>query len=191
MAELLVGFTLTALLFGLMFQFLIPALKISTRTTERAETQQQAVIALRNIVREVETTSMLGITLAPDGSTVVVHPVVMVTQNSERVYADHLVVYRFEKEKNQVHRYLWRASDDPSIDTPRKLSAEELTQLETHFVDEGRVLIKGVESFEFGHSGTGELLMQPFKVHLKMQKRPGDGSREFELVQAISLRNQI
>lgn len=191
MVELIVGFTLTALLFALMYQFLIPALKISTRTTERAQTQQQAVIALKNLAREVETTSMLGITPAPDGRLVAIHPVAQVTQNSERVYADHLVVYRFVEESNQVHRALWRGSDDPSISAPRKLSVEELEGLEAGFVDEGRVLIRGVELFEFTHSGTGELLHQPFKVRLKMQKRPGDGAREFELVQAISLRNQI
>lgn len=191
LVELMVGFTLTVLLFGLMFQFLIPALKISARTTERAETQQQAVLALRNLVREIETTSVLGVSLSADRSTVVIHPVATVTQHNDRVYADRLVVYRFESEKNQILRYEWKGEDDPPIDTPRKLSIEEMAELETRFVGEGRVLVKGVESFAFSHSGTGELLAQPFTAHLRMQKRPGDGSREFEMIQAISLRNQI
>lgn len=189
--EVIVGFTLTVLLFSLFFQFLIPALKISTRTTERAETEQQAVIALRNMIKEIETTSLFGVSFRSDGSLVAVHPVTMVTQNNDRVYADHLVVYKFEKDHNQIVRYTWKDKDDPSIDSPRKLSSKELDDIEAHFQPDSRVLVRGVEEFEFTHSGVGDLIKQPFKVRLKMGHQTGDGSREFELVRAISMRNQI
>lgn len=189
--EMLVAFTLTVLLFGLLFQFLIPALKISNRVTVRAETQQQATIALRNMVTEIEETSLLGISFADDSSIVAIHPVDKVTQNNTRVYADHLILYVYKEDVGQIWRYTWNdGAGDPGIDTPRRLNADELVNIRAS-LSGGRRMVKGVEEFEFGHSGTGRLITLPFRARLKMSEQEQSGSREFELIRTISLRNQI
>jgi type II secretory pathway pseudopilin PulG len=188
--ELIVGFTLTVLLVGLLFQFLVPALKISKRTTLRAEVQQQAILALREIVNEMEQTSLYGISFSEDAHTVAVHPIVEVTRNSQRVYADHLIIYKFDPVAGTIHRGTWRDGPDPSIESPRKLSQDELANVEPFYINSGRTVVREVEEFSLTHSGTGNLLQLPLLARMKMREQEQSGSRSFELVRAISLRNQ-
>ena len=192
LVEMLVAFTLTVLLFGLLFQFLVPALKISSRTTVRAETQQQATLALRTMTSEIEETSLLGVSFSEDSSVLAVHPVEKVTQNNQRTYADHVVVYLYDQENGQIWRHTWKKSaDDPSIESPRRLSDEELASVQSHLQPGGRRLVKDVAEFEFGHSGVGNLIQLPFQARIKMREQAQSGSREFELIRTVSLRNQI
>ena len=190
LVELLVGFTLAVLLLGLAYQFLVPALKISSRTTLRAESQQGGTLALRQMVGEMERSNLFGISFSPGVPAVAVHPVEEVTPTGERVYADHLIVYKFDKASGVIKRFRWRNGSDPSVDGPRKLTPTELTQAENYAVD-GRVVARNVEDFEFTHSGSGTLVQMPLLARIKMREQTESGMRSFELIRTVSLRNQL
>ena len=190
LVELLVGFTLTTLLLGLMFQFLVPALRISNRTTLRAETQQQATLFLRKLVDEMERSTLFGTSFSQESPVLAIHPITEVTQNSNRVYEDHLVIYAFDKEKNSIRRNRWRNGDSPDVNSPRKLSPEELLQVDAFLVGPERVVVNQVEDFQITHSGVDNLVRLPLVVHLKMKESEQAGSRSFELIRAVSMRNQ-
>jgi hypothetical protein len=178
------------LLVGLLFQFLIPALKISNRITLKAEVQQQATIALRNLVGEIEQASLFGLSFSTDSRVVAIHPIVEVTRNSQRVYADHIIVYKFDPASRRLSRYTWRNGLDPSIEAPRKLDDTELDNVEAHFIDAGRTVAREVDGFQLTHSGTGNLIQQPLLVKMTMRQQTASGNDTFELVRAVSLRNQ-
>lgn len=188
--ELLVGFTLAVMLLGLAYQFLIPAMKISTRTSLRAESQQGGTLALRQMVGEMERSNLFGISFEPGTPIVAVHAVDEVTSTGTRVYADHIVVYKFDSNTGEITRIRWRNGDDPSIDSPRKLTPVELQQAENHALD-SRVVARNVDEFEINHSGTDDLLRLPLVARIKMREQESAGMRSFELVRSISLRNQL
>lgn len=187
--ELLVAFTLSVLLLGLMFKFLIPALKISSRTTQRAESQQRATLALRNIVSEIEQTNLFGVSFLPDSTVIAVHPIVEVSQNSQRIYADHVVVYQYDQARGVIERSEWRDGADPGIDSARKLSVDELMAVES-FLQRKRIVARDVEEFSLRHSGVDDLVRLPLVARLKMREQGQSGARSFELNRTISLRTQ-
>lgn len=181
---------LSLLLLGLMYQFLVPALKISNRTSLRAEVQQQATLALRNMVSEIEQSTLFGTSFSADGRVVAVHVIEEVTQNSDRVYADHLVVYQYDPVNKEIRRGLWRKGDEPTRDSPRKLSPDEMANIQANIVGPERVVVRRVKDFTFSHSGSGELIQLPLIAHLSMDESGQYGSRKFELVRTVSLRNR-
>lgn len=189
LVELLVGFTLTVLLLGLLFQFLIPALKISRRTTLRAEMQQRATLAMREMVSELEQTTVFGTSISPDSHTVAVHPIVEVSQNGRRIYADHLIVYAFDPQRQEIVRGLWRNGADPGTESPRRLSAAELDGIDGQ-LSQDRVMVDDVEEFELTHSGDTSYLQLPLLCRLVLKESEESGSRQFELIRSISPRNQ-
>lgn len=187
--ELVVAFTLTLLLVGLLFQFLVPALTVSSRTTRRAEVQQQATITMRNLVSELEQTSLFGLSLADDFRTAALHPVTDVTQKSERVYADHVIVYQFDPVAESLQRSHWSNGSDPSIEAPRKLSPDELLALDG-FLTKKRVVVRQLEDFEVGHSGSDGLIQLPLVVRMTMKRQGESSPKPFELVRTVVPRNQ-
>ncbi|MHB2019228.1 MAG: PulJ/GspJ family protein, partial [Candidatus Xenobia bacterium] len=64
--ELLVAATLSILLLGMMFAFLIPTMRASVRGSSRVEMQQQAVVALSRMAEDLEATAAAGIALYVD-----------------------------------------------------------------------------------------------------------------------------
>lgn len=189
LVELLVGFTLTVLLIGLLFQFLIPALKISRRTTLRAEMQQQATLAMREMTSELEQTTVFGTSISPDSTVVAVHPIVEVSQNGRRIYADHLVVYVFDEERHEIVRGIWQSGGDPGTESPRRLSSQELSGIDSQ-LSKKRVIVDEVAEFELTHSGENSFLQLPLLCKLVLKEPEESGSRQFELVRSISPRNQ-
>ena len=67
LVELLVAATLSILLLGMMFAFLVPTMRASVRGSSRVEMQQQAVVALSRMAEDLEATAPAGIAIyAPD-----------------------------------------------------------------------------------------------------------------------------
>lgn len=191
LVEMLVAFTLVVLLFGLFIQFLVPALRKSASTSVKAQRQQRATLSLRKLVTEMERTTVAGISVLEDPPTVAVHPIVDVTQNSRRVYADHVVVYQYDRAGQRILRGEWKSGSSPNTMVPKRLTQDELTKATLFFTREPVAVARDISDLDFVHQGTKGFLRLPLQVKMEMQEKDTDGSTKFELVRNVSLRNQL
>ncbi len=157
--EMLVTSILVVLLFGLLFQFLIPALRFSSQGTVRAELQELAVLAMRHLVDDIERTSYAGISLHPNQMILSIHPLVDITQNSRRVYADTMIVYYHDPVRRVLIRRPWPPGPPnlppPGTAAPRRLSLLHLGQMVDESNQLERIMARSVGAFAVTHGGTG------------------------------------
>lgn len=191
LVEMLTAFTLLLLLFTMMFKFLIPAMKKSSSTSIKTERQQRATLSLRKMVAEMERTTTAGISVLDSPPTVAIHPITDVTQNSRRVYEDHVVIYQYDAANKQILRGEWQKGALPSTLVPKRLNQADLAAATSSLKGPALAVAKDVTNLEFLHQGTGGYLKLPLQVKMELEQKENDGTSRFELVRNVSLRNQL
>ncbi|MCA9790334.1 MAG: prepilin-type N-terminal cleavage/methylation domain-containing protein [Candidatus Eremiobacteraeota bacterium] len=193
--EVLVASTLTLLLIGLCFSFLIPALRHSRHGAVQAELQQMATLSMRKLVDDIEKTNYSGISLCQDPVVLAIHPLVDVTPAGRRVYADELVVYFYDSANQVLKRRTWPPEPPAGIPVPGSEAALRLTGDQLKMFpgasSRARSMANSLVEFEITHAGTAGFLQLPLKVRMVTESGSGRERERFELVRTITLRNQL
>lgn len=191
----MVAATLTLLLLGLCFSFLIPALRHSRHGAVQAELQQMATLSMRKLVDDIEKTNYSGISLRQDPVVLAIHPLVDVTPGGRRVYADSLIVYFYDSDNQVLKRRSWPPEPPAGIPHPgteagMRLSADQL-QMFPGESPGARNMANSLAEFEITHAGIGGFLQLPLTVRMVTESGSGQARERFELVRTITLRNQL
>lgn len=169
--ELLVALGLLSLVVTLMVGFVIPELERTTASAERAALQSEAALCVEQIIRELQTSSAEGVSLAPHAIGMV--PIVDVTSLGTLVWGSEMHIFFFHEDR--VLRRVVDAGLDFSLSRPPRLAEAELQAL---CEPEGAKLVASrVESFE---------ILDPLEFRVVTEQR----GHRFRYSRRVSYRNR-
>lgn len=181
--EVCLGGTLSLLLGLVMLWALIPVLRYSAWGYGRAEVVQASAKLSALLCSDLQSAPLEGITLGEE--VVGIHGIAGVTDTGMAIWADHLVLYRWEQSSGSLDRMQW--TQDVRLDSPTGLDTAQIRNCFTvsrnnslHRLSQG--ILK-----EFSLSGTS----LPLKLHLMVEVQVPGGRPPERYVheQQIYLRN--
>lgn len=197
--EMLVVTALVALLGLLVSQLIFATSRASQRSQVNLVLQQTAILAMSQLVADLQSTSAAGIswtrTTPPDLRTVVaVQPLAAQFGQPEPTYLDRLVAYSWRADQGSLRRLAWVPPQMPaplSVQMPTRLDQAALLALpDNGNIDEKKVLAQDVVDLDLVSNIAAPNLGSPIKLRLQLRRSvPGKTPAEFLLMQSVSLRN--
>lgn len=191
LVEMLIAAGLALLVLVLMVQVLVPAFKISARTSVRSELHQRANHALGFLSRDLQHTSPDGIAYfrtGPQRFLLSMHPIVDSSPEGKRVYQDGLIVYLWENDRFSRNRYV-----DPDPNFSQSVKRVKQIELENYLVlaQEKKILATGMTAFNFDDASPLEnRTEQPISIDFILHRDlNGDDFEEFKLARKLTMFN--
>jgi type II secretory pathway component PulJ len=189
-AELLIAGTLLLGMLALIVQVLIPVMRASQRTANRVELQSLAAVSLQAIVTDLTHSGATGVSgpfQEENGSlSFALHPNAGFDSDAKPLWADRLVVYRWDFPNRTLTRTLWPVVVNATLVSPTKVSRLNIDELQTA-LEEGatKTLAYHVELFEVsGSEEPGTEL--PVELRLRLEK-----ATDAEFVETIELKRKV
>lgn len=198
--ESLVAAGLLALLTGMALMFLVPSLRMSTRSGLRVEMQQQASVLLERLQVDLEHSAPAGVALLPGRdatqmSGISIQALQGFTSLGAQVWEPKVIAYVWLPGPAVIKRETWTPSLSPSLPVmlmsfrPSRLTYQDLITLSNDPSNPEVVVARGVQLLEVnpGPSGMGAVV-----IHLVLQREvPGRSTPErLEVRRGVMLRNQ-
>lgn len=203
--EIIIGSVLMLLLLGLMFSFLVPAMRASVRVSQRTEIQQEAVCALNRLTGDLRLSSAGGISYFATGTTPGGGPVYLgimriadVDAQGHQIWEQALYVYCWEKQGAPLIRKIWTpAISFPAMpilmtNTPTRVSETILIAIATHPGITRQELAHNVSEFKITGAVSGGTVSSPLELFISLARTGATGSttpESFKLSYTLSLKN--
>ena len=190
LVELLVAAGLFLLLVVVMIKLLVPAFRISTRTSVRSELHQRghhAVNTLRNDLQRTPTAGLRVYQAAPERTLLVLHRLRDADVEGDPVYQNNLVIY--ERIGDKLWRYIY---EDTAPEFTQTVQRPDLTQTENYLteVSEGKILTGDISAFSVSDADPDPgRLKQPITVALALERGRDTEKQSLSLLQKITMRN--
>lgn len=206
--EVLLTATLVALLWGMLTQILIPTWKAAALNSARLGLQQQGLMALERILKDLKAAPLRGVGIRPpvqsgEPTVLSIHPITEVTAStpSTPIYATQLTVFTFDPVQQLLRRRVWpdpvagATSLDGILQPPTMLQPvrprpESLLYFGQHRDARERILARQVTALEITSGVAAPRLSNPLTLRLRLEQ-PASGRPQplsFEVTQCISLR---
>jgi len=202
--EVLVATALMAMLFGLVFAFLVPGMRTYALGSVQAEMQQEATLLLRNISNDLDLAVSGGVTASPtaiptpfNGPTyLAVMKIESVNEKGQQKWEDALYVYYWEKPGASVIRKQWTSTSPPnlgrSLSAPTHFTDIELAQIINEPSLKTKVVARDVSLFQVSGTAGSPWLQPPYTITVKISRKAATGRTDnetFTLTRVFSLRN--
>lgn len=195
LAEVMVTATLSLVLLGLVWSFLVPTFRAYARASARVEMQEQAALVITRMVADLQLCVPAGVGVLSGGPVVLsLQPAVGLNASGQTVWDDHLVVYSWTAPSGTVNRRGWPPSPPAlalllSSGNPCRPSPAQLTQLASQPGAAAATLASQVKSLQLAHTGVGAAVKPPLKITIVLERAVSSQDVErFELSRSISLR---
>ncbi|MFN8608982.1 MAG: type II secretion system protein [Vulcanimicrobiota bacterium] len=201
LVELLVVCFLVGLL-GLAFvSALLPTMQAMARASAQTELQQQAVLCLERIERELRSSTSTGVgilsqALVGPGQNpgLFLTPLKDVDGQGQPNWDPRIVAIWWDRSDGRVRSKTWPPKDPPSLahepglNRPAGLSRLEFADLINGRNGSERFLAAGVTDFDAVHGGSGTALVPPLTVQIELSRQEGHHREKFKLKRVVSLR---
>lgn len=200
MLELLIAGGLFLVVLSVVFGFLIPSFRNSSRNGARIEMQQQASLAMDRLMIDLERSAPAAVTLLPSpaqgqASGVAIQRLRGFSGGGLQEWESELVLYYWLPQSQRLKREIWRAGLPPALpvvllDTrPSRITRQDLVDVINDGSASEQTVATGVIEFEVALAKPPA--MQPFTIGLTLartiQGRPKPET--FELRRSVTLRN--
>lgn len=204
LVEVLVAAGLAVLLLTCFLWFLVPSLSAMGRSTAQSEVQQQAVLALERIEREVRRSTVSGVGLYPKAAVAVtaapglyLTPLQDVNDKGQPNWALEVVAVWWNRAERRLWIKGWPPKDpagfsqDPVLSRPAHLSGAEFQTLVSSKNGTERSLAAGVVDFDLQHAGgASPTLVGPLSLHIELEREEGRHKQRFKFRKVFSLRTE-
>jgi type II secretory pathway pseudopilin PulG len=190
LVELLVAAGLFLVLVAIMIQVLVPAFRISARTSVRSELHQRGHHSMNKLRNDLQRTPTAGLSVfqtAPERTLVVLHRLKDADVEGAPVYDSDLVIY--ERTGEKLWRYVY---EDPAPEFTQSVQRPNLSQTETYLslVSEGKVMTADIIAFSLADADPDPgRLRQPITVNLALERGRDTEKQTLSLLQKITMRN--
>lgn len=140
--ELLVGFFLTSLLLTILVRVATLTYRVGHEEIARASLEERAVLITAKLERDILDTAAAGLTLSEDLDRVVLNPIVGLTPEGKKIFADRLVLWSFGETtisgksgkfliRSEIteHEAIPKTEASESLGSPIRLLPEDLAAL--------------------------------------------------------------
>lgn len=200
LVEVMIAGSVALLLLGLLARFLVPAMRYSTEGSIKVELQQQAVIAINQMVSALQDSAAQGVSFtdtAPIALGVV--PIEDIDSNGQPVWSDELTVFYHDDTEDRLFKKTYPPTP-PALpiafasDRPPLVTRPQLSQIAGQPNASERSLARDVLEFEVSHqNGKGSTIFQPIILRLLLEKEVPHTERRarVELTRRVFLRNTL
>jgi hypothetical protein len=200
LAEVLVAAALALLLLTCFLWFLLPSLSAMARSTAQSEAQQQGVLALERIERELRRSAASGVAVFPKPAAapgLYLTPLQDVNDKGQPNWALELVAVWWNRSQQRLWIKSWPPKDppalaqDPVLSRPARLSAANYQDLVSRQNGTERSLAAGVIDFDPQHAGgSGSTLVGPLHVQIELERQEGRHKQRFKFRKVFGLRTE-
>ncbi len=194
--------------FGMVFQFLIPGMRIYALGSTRAEMQQEVLRVIDRMVFDLDQTVSGAVSLSvplvnPENGPVYfgIMRLDKIDSDGKQVWQDNLVVYSWEGKGQPVIKKEWRSGLMPALGltfgTATRFPAATLSGIATQPALKGMVLARDVTKFSITSNPanpTAGDLSPPFVITVEITRKAATGRPDpeiFSLSRSVSIGNQL
>ncbi|MGE0491528.1 MAG: PilW family protein [Vulcanimicrobiota bacterium] len=172
----------------ILVNLLIPTLRTAGRTSQRAQLQQQGLLAGRWLVDDLQLAAAGGVGIRSGPDVLAIQPANDLSADGVVVWQQELVVYYV------ADRRLWRRTWAPgrvpsmalnlSTNQPTRPGPAQLLQLVSQLDASPRPIAANVDSFTVTHAGSGAAVASPITIELELS----EGQERYRLRKVTALR---
>jgi hypothetical protein len=179
LVETLVAATLTLLVLGLVFGYLIPASKVAYRYQLRSQMQQTALVVFDKIAQSAASTSPGGLSWSRTEIQALAFNAHDELQPGNAVlrWTDDFQVFWWNPAQEVLQNMEWpyasgqATTDESTVIRAKRLDPFRLREVITLYgSDRNRILARNVSNFSVQHDGPEGALIQPVKVTLSLSQ---------------------
>lgn len=191
LVEILVGLMVSAILLTVLVQLFLVSTRTGAEELARSSGETSALLALRAVGRDLQTTTPAGISLITSGDRLVVHPVDTVLANRQVTYRNRLLLWAFEPEEGELRRLTYDTFFTPFDLRPHRLTETEVQELS---VDPGAatsLVTKNVSAFSV-HNPPGVTVPSvgaPLEIALSVTVEGAETRKQVALKQSVWIRS--
>ena len=199
--EILVTCALAILLLGGFVAFLLPTLGLVARGTSQTEAQQQGVLALERIERELRTSgstavgvfgqSLVGPVESPG---LYLTPLADVDGQGQPNWAPRMLAFYWDRAGQRLLMKSWPPkppasfAQGPVLSRPARLTVTDFRDWVTSSNGSEHSLASGVTQFDVLHAGSGSALVAPLTLQIELQRQEGHHREQFKFRKVFTLR---
>lgn len=190
--EILVALFLLGVVSLLVARVLMASLHTSAKESARMEMEQTALFALQKVVRDLQLTSVGGVSYLPKGegqtSGVAINPFDDVSAEGNLAWQNRAIAFTWEPTTGLLNRAVLDGLPSPSLTAPTRLSTGELGAALASA--RGVTLSRGVVDFEVLNREPVTMTSRALMVRLELERTiPRSGLRRFRMERQVTLRN--
>jgi len=205
--EVLIAASLTLLLLGLIFSFLVPTMRASIRGSAKAEIQQEALRSIDRVAGDLLMSASPGITVVTPASAPEKGPAYIgiirisdVDHLGKQTWEQSLTLYCWQGPGKPLVRKVWTQSLPPSLGIalntgyPCRFDAASLASIAEEPALRGQIIARDVSEMLITHKGSGISVSSPIDLTIEISRDAAtvrNGPEIFRMKRIITLRAQL